>query len=147
MEVRFAWFSLAMMALMLNSVKCEASGKVMSDMNAKTYDQLQQALMTGKRVSALFDFSHCKTSGVADESGQAGLDIRAFMIHDHQISFSDMHPTVLPTSNVIDEFIRYVVKPDGKVNIQSYTMSPGQEQAVPVARLTCRLGNGATFAW
>jgi len=145
MHARYAARAAMLLGLAAAVAGCSAQG--MSTTSAHTYDQLQRALMDGKRVFAAFDFDRCHAEGSPTLNIQAGLPVHEFMIRNDRIAFSLTHSTVEAMNDVVFEFIRYTVELNGMVSVSAYTWKPGERQAELTTSISCQLDNGVTFTW
>ena len=145
MHARYVARAAFLSGLAIGVAGCSAQG--MSTTSAHTYDQLQRALMDGKRVFAAFDFDRCHAEGSPTLNIQVGLPVHEFMIRNDRIAFSLTHSTVEAMNDVVFEFIRYTVELNGAVAVSAYTWKPGQSQAELTTSISCQLDNGVTFSW
>lgn len=118
---------------------------------AHSYAQLEAALKAGHQVTALLDLGLCHDgSGAPGPATQGGFPIGEYMIMggaQPNIGFAMSHLTVGPSNAITNEFVRYRVTTDNKVNVEAFDFTPGATVAQQRGTWVCDMDHGMRFAW
>ncbi|VVE84459.1 VirK family protein [Pandoraea sputorum] len=111
---------------------------------------LRAAVMAGKDIRAVLDLSVCTAHG----TGSPGPAIRGsvhpnafLLLKDGTVAFSDHHLTVRPDGKAVQEFVKYRVLPDGKVEFQTVVLDAANAAVLQTTQYDCALGKGLTVVW
>ncbi|HEY9132314.1 MAG TPA: VirK family protein [Dyella sp.] len=149
-------FSFIPLALLTTGFMLASNASNAQTTQPQTYDAVRQALIDGKHVTAIFDFTTCLGGS---NFRHAGVAIQSFMVDDsatdQHIAFSDIHTTVQKQGTSADgwinnEFMRYTMEkrsPRDTVTLNVYTWPPGATSTQLKRTIVCQLGNGAWFHW
>lgn len=135
------------LASILTLIPCSAIG-ITSMHTLNTYDELVNALTTGKAVSTLLDLALCTRDGT-DTPGpnvRGGAPISRFIIPNGQyVGFADTHMTLDTEDRPVTEYIRYRAMPDGAVTVRFATRLETSSEVTLRGKFRCAFNRGIRF--
>ncbi|AJC22323.1 VirK family protein [Pandoraea pulmonicola] len=111
---------------------------------------LAAAVMAGKDIHVTLDLSLCTVSGTSlpGPATRGSVHPDAFMVlKDGTVSFSNTHFTVRSDNRAVQEFMKYRVHPDGKVEFQVIALDATNLGVLDKKQYDCAVRNGVSFYW
>jgi hypothetical protein len=111
---------------------------------------LAAAVMAGKDIRVTLDLSLCTVSGTSlpGPANRGSVHPDAFMVlKDGTVSFSNTHFTVRSDNRPVQEFMKYRVQPDGKVEFQVIALDATNLGVLDKKQYDCAVRNGVSFYW
>lgn len=109
---------------------------------------LATAVMAGKDIHVTLDLSLCTEPGTLfpGPAHRGSVHPDAFMVlKDGTVAFSNTHFTVRSDDRPVQEFMKYRVHPDGKVELQVIVLDAGH--LLNKKQYDCAVSHGVSFYW
>jgi VirK protein len=127
------------------SVHVHAAGH---SVKGNSYQEFFNSVVGGKPIYLKIDLASCKAHGT-DTPGPSVVGIQHFenfMIRpDKSVAFSTTHFTVRNDNTAVNEFLSFIVSPDGKVALHNKFLEASTNKLLRESEYDCELGNGITF--
>ncbi|MBD7922779.1 VirK family protein [Xanthomonas bonasiae] len=111
--------------------------------------EIERSLQSGASVAVAIDLSQCTPSagGATPTQTRGGLRIGAYrVIEDGTLSFADEHLTVGRDGKPIQQFLRYQVHPDSRIDFSMAVFAlPGYQQNGATLGYRCAINQGLRF--
>jgi hypothetical protein len=111
--------------------------------------EIERSLQSGASVAVAIDLSQCTPSagGATPSQTRGGLRIGAYrVIEDGTLSFADEHLTVGRDGKPIQQFLRYQVHPDSRIDFSMAVFAlPGYQQNGATLGYRCAINQGLRF--
>ncbi|QNH20703.1 virk protein [Xanthomonas sp. GW] len=111
--------------------------------------EIERSLESGASVAVAIDLSQCTPSagGATPTQTRGGLRIGAYRVtEDGTLSFADEHITVGRDGKPIQQFLRYQVHPDSRIDFSMAVFAlPGYQQNGATLGYRCAINQGLRF--
>jgi len=111
--------------------------------------EIERSLESGASVAVAIDLSQCTPSagGATPTQTRGGLRIGAYRVtEDGTLSFADEHFTVGRDGKPIQQFLRYQVHPDSRIDFSMAVFAlPGYQQNGATLGYRCAINQGLRF--
>ncbi|QNH12161.1 VirK family protein [Xanthomonas sp. SI] len=111
--------------------------------------EIERSLDSGASVAVAIDLSQCTPSagGATPTQTRGGLRIGAYRVtEDGTLSFADEHFTVGRDGKPIQQFLRYQVHPDSRIDFSMAVFAlPGYQQNGATLGYRCAINQGLRF--
>lgn len=111
--------------------------------------EIERSLQSGASVAVAIDLSQCTPSagGATPTQTRGGLRIGAYRVtEDGTLSFADEHLTVGRDGKPIQQFLRYQVHPDNRIDFSMAVFAlPSYQQNGATLGYSCAINQGLRF--
>jgi len=118
--------------------------------NEASAGSLVKAVLAGKDIRVINNLALCTKAGttIPGPNIRGSLQPDAYMVlQDGTVAFSNTHQTINPKNSVVQEYLKYRVLPDGKVEFHSFVLNPLDYSILHESQYDCSIDKGVSFVW